>query len=76
LKWLRKIATTAAATAIGIVDVAMHRRESIVELKTGPAPDFSLPGSDGRANRLKDLVTWTSTKRSAPRPTAATRSPG
>jgi hypothetical protein len=34
LEWLRRIATTAAATAIGIVNVAMHRHESIVELKT------------------------------------------
>jgi hypothetical protein len=54
---LRRIATTAAATAIGIVNVVMHRHESIVELKPGDlAPDFSLPGSDGRTYRLKDLA--------------------
>ena len=57
LKRLRTIATTAAATAIGIVNVAMQRHESIVELKPGePAPDFSLSGSDGRTYRLKDLA--------------------
>ena len=56
LKRLRTIATTAAATVIGIVNIAMQRHESIVDLKTGdPAPDFSLPGSDGRTYRLKDL---------------------
>jgi hypothetical protein len=79
------IAATVSAAAIGFVNVAMQRRESIVELKPGdPAPDFSLSGSDGRTDRLKDLTgrsvviawfpnIWTSTKRSAPRPTAATR---
>jgi len=84
----RRIATTVSAAAIGIVNVAMQRRESIVELKPGdPAPDVSLPGSDGRTYRLMDLTArpvviawfpkiWTSTKRSAPRPTAATSSPG
>lgn len=57
LKWLRRIATTAAATVIGIVNVVMQRHESIVELKAGdPAPDFSLPGSDGRTYRLKELA--------------------
>lgn len=35
----------------------MHRGESSVELKPGDqAPDFSLPGSDGRLHRLKDLA--------------------
>ena len=54
---LRRIAITAAATVIGIVNIAMHRHESIVELKPGDlAPDFSLPGSDGRTYRLKDLA--------------------
>ena len=36
----------------------MHRNESRVELKPGdPVSDFSLPGSDGRTCRLKELAT-------------------
>src|SRR5258706_10899400 len=43
----RRIAITVSVTVIGIVNVAMQRPESIVELKPGdPAPDVSLPGSD------------------------------
>ena len=88
LERLRRIATIVSAAAIGIVKVAMPRRDSIVELKPGdPAPDFSSPESDGRTDRLKDLTQrpvvialfpniLTSTKRSVPRPTAATSSPG
>ena len=51
------MATTAAATAIGVFNMATRRPETLVELKPGdPAPDFELPGSDGRTYRLKELA--------------------
>jgi hypothetical protein len=54
---LRRLATTAAATAIGAFNLATQHPEPRVELKPGdPAPDFSMPGSDGRTYRLKDLA--------------------
>lgn len=54
---MRTIATTAAATMVGFINVATGRGErNAVQLKPGdPAPDFELPGSDGRWYRLRDF---------------------
>ncbi len=54
---MRVLMTTIAATTAGVVNVVRGREESTVDLKPGDsAPDFSLPGSDGRLHRLKDLA--------------------
>jgi cytochrome oxidase Cu insertion factor (SCO1/SenC/PrrC family) len=53
----RTIATTVAAVAVGIINVATRRGESAIELKAGDAaPDFSLPASDGRTYHLRELA--------------------
>jgi peroxiredoxin Q/BCP len=53
----RSLALSAATWGAGVRNAVLGRGEhNPVQLEVGdPAPDFSLPGSDGRIHRLKDL---------------------
>jgi thioredoxin-dependent peroxiredoxin len=57
LKLLRMIAATIAATATGAVTMAAGRGSGpqVSHEPGDQAPDFSLPGSDGRTYRLGDF---------------------
>jgi thioredoxin-dependent peroxiredoxin len=57
IQHLRTFGATVAAIAVGIVNVATHRRDEPIVLKPGDvAPDFSLTGSDGRTHGLRELA--------------------
>ena len=56
-KALRMIAATVSGIVSAVFHIATKTDEPLVDLKAGDvAPDFSLPGSDGRMYRLRDLV--------------------
>ncbi len=56
-KALRTIAATVSGVVGGVLHAAMGTDEPLVELKPDDvAPDFLLPGSDGRTYRLRDLA--------------------
>jgi peroxiredoxin Q/BCP len=41
----------------GVVHMVMNKHETAIELGVGdPAPDFALPGSDGRMYRLSEIT--------------------
>ena len=48
---------TVSAYAVGIVRTLFGAKATMSELKVGDAaPDFELPGSDGKTYRLRDLA--------------------
>ena len=57
IKALRMIAATVSGIVGGVLHAAMRTDEPSVELRIGDAaPDFSLPASNGRIYRLRDLA--------------------
>lgn len=58
IRALRTLAISAAAAAVGLANAARTGKDpSRVDLKPGDkAPDFSLPGSDGRTYQLRDFI--------------------
>jgi peroxiredoxin Q/BCP len=58
LKRLRMLAATTAAAITGVITMATGRSAPApVALRPGdPAPDFTLPGSDGRTYHLREIL--------------------
>ncbi len=54
---LRRLVTSIAALAAGIVNTVKNANHNPIELSPGDrAPDFTLPGSDGRTYTLADIA--------------------
>jgi hypothetical protein len=57
IQWVRMIGATIGAAAAGVVSVARGGARTDVTLAPGDrAPEFTLPASDGRTYRLRDLT--------------------
>ena len=53
----RRLVTSIGAVLVGVVNTVTNANRTRVQLAPGDhAPDFTLPGSDGRNHRLQDFA--------------------